>query len=122
MLFTTVLPAGWANPMKYRDRIDIINQILEAANGSNATRSKITYKAFLNYNQLKENLAALTEKELLRYDKNTQTFRTTERGLKFLQIYNQIDDMIKEEEEGEEEKEQAAAEEESPLQSKLFDF
>jgi predicted transcriptional regulator len=89
--------------MKYRDRIDIISQILEAANGSNATRSKITYKAFLNYNQLKENLAALTEKELLRYDKNTQTFRTTERGLKFLQIYNQIDDMIKEEEEEEEE-------------------
>lgn len=47
---------------------------------------------------MKENLAALTEKELLRYDKNTQTFRTTEGGRRFLQIYNQIDDMIKEDE------------------------
>lgn len=49
--------------MRYRSRIDIISQILEAANGGNATRSKITYKAFLNYNQLKENLTALTEKD-----------------------------------------------------------
>jgi predicted transcriptional regulator len=84
--------------MRYRSRIDIIGQILEAANGGNATKTKITYKALLGYDQLKENLAALTEKDLIRYDKNTQTYRTTERGLRFLQIYNRIEDMIKEEE------------------------
>jgi predicted transcriptional regulator len=87
--------------MRYRSKIDIISQILEAANGGNATKTKITYRALIGYNQLKENLAALTEKDLIRYDKNTQTFRTTERGLRFLQIYNQIDDMIREEEEEE---------------------
>lgn len=85
--------------MRYRSRIDIIGQILEAANGGNATKTKITYKALIGYDQLKENLAALTEKDLIRYDKNTQTFKTTERGLRFLQIYNQLDNMIKEEEE-----------------------
>jgi predicted transcriptional regulator len=85
--------------MRYRSKIDIISQILEAANGGNATKTKITYKALLGYNQLKENLAALTEKDLIRYDENTQTFRTTERGLRFLQFYNQIEDLIREEEE-----------------------
>jgi predicted transcriptional regulator len=69
--------------MKYRSKINIISQILEAANGGNATRSKITYKAFLNYYQLKEYLMLLTEKDLLRYDKDTQTFKTTEKGLRF---------------------------------------
>jgi predicted transcriptional regulator len=82
--------------MRYRSRIDIISQILDAANGGNATRSKITYKAFINYNQLKENLTALTEKDLLRYNEDTQTFKTTEKGLRFLDTYNRIGDMIKE--------------------------
>jgi predicted transcriptional regulator len=84
--------------MKYRSRIDIISHILKAVNGDNATKTKITYKAFLNYNQMKENLAALTQNDLLRYNEDTQTFSTTEKGLRFLQIYNQIYDMIKEEE------------------------
>jgi predicted transcriptional regulator len=88
--------------MRYRSRIDIIGQILEAANGGNATKMRIMYKALLGYNQLKENLMLLTEHNLLRYDEDTQTFRTTEKGLQFLQIYKQIGEMIKREEEEEE--------------------
>lgn len=84
--------------MRYRSKIDIISQILEAANGGNATRSKITYKAFINYDQLKENLTALTKKDLLCYNEDTQTFKTTEKGLRFLDTYNQIGDMIREQE------------------------
>jgi predicted transcriptional regulator len=82
--------------MEYRSKINIISQILEAANGGIATRSKIAYKAFLNYYQLKEYLLLLTEKELLCYNEDTQTFKSTERGLKFLDTYNQMDGMIKE--------------------------
>ncbi len=81
--------------MTYRDRIDIISQILEAANGSYPTRSKIAYKVFLNYNQLKEYLTLLTEKDLLHYEEDSSTFKTTEKGLRFLYTYNQMDDMIK---------------------------
>jgi len=40
--------------MKYRSKIDIISQILDAANGGGATRSKMAYQAFLNYDQLKK--------------------------------------------------------------------
>ncbi len=80
--------------MKYRSRIEIISQILEAANGGGATRTKIMYKALLSYAQMKDHLMLLTEKDLLRYDEDTRTFKATEKGLRFLQIYNQIDDMI----------------------------
>lgn len=87
--------------MKYRSRVDIASQILEAANGGNATKTKIMYKALLSYNQLKEHLTSLTAKDLLRYDEDTRTFKTTEKGLRFLQIYNQLDAMIKDEEQQE---------------------
>ncbi|MFL6523245.1 MAG: winged helix-turn-helix domain-containing protein [Nitrososphaera sp.] len=86
--------------MKYRSRIDIISQILDAANGSGGTTgSKIADRAFLNSRQLKENLTALIESDLLRHDGFTQTFRITETGLKFLKLYDQINDLIKEEDE-----------------------
>lgn len=82
--------------MIYRDRIDIISHILEAAKGG-ITKTRIMYKALLNSAQMKENLATLTEKDLIRYDENSRTFRTTEKGRRFLDIYNRISDMIKEE-------------------------
>jgi predicted transcriptional regulator len=81
--------------MKYRSNIEVIGQILKIANGGNTTKTKIMYKAFLGYNQLKEHLVLLTEMDLLRYNGNTGTFNTTDKGLRFLQIYNEIEDMIK---------------------------
>jgi predicted transcriptional regulator len=44
---------------------------------------------------MKEYLTVLTENDLLRYDLDTQTFKTTEKGLRFLNTYNQMDGMIK---------------------------
>ena len=79
--------------MKYRSRTDIVGLILEAANGG-ATKTKIMYKAFLSYAQLKEYLTVLLEKDVLEYDDETQLFRTTEKGLRLLQMYNQFDEMI----------------------------
>jgi len=76
--------------MKYRSRTDIISQILDAANGGGATKSKIMNKSCLNYNKLKECLTVLTESGLLSYDGQTVTFKTTEKGLRFLKTYNQI--------------------------------
>ena len=82
--------------MKYRSNIEVMAQILQVANGGNASKTKILYQALLSSNQLKEHLVRLTEKDLLRYDGNTRTFKTTERGLRFLQIYCHIENMIKE--------------------------
>ena len=82
--------------MRYRSRTDIISEILDEANGGSATKTKIMYHAFLSFVQLKEYLMILTKSDLLRYDSNTHTFKTTEKGLKFLEAYNQMDNMIKE--------------------------
>jgi predicted transcriptional regulator len=81
--------------MRNRSRTEIISHILEAANGT-ATKMKIMYSAYLNHNQMKEYLVLLTEKDLIRYDKDTGTFKTTEKGLGFLHAYHQIRSMIKE--------------------------
>ncbi|HEY6164801.1 MAG TPA: winged helix-turn-helix domain-containing protein, partial [Nitrososphaeraceae archaeon] len=63
--------------MKYRSRTDIVGLILEAANGGGATKTRIMYKAFLSYAQLKEYLTVLLENNLLEYQEGTQFFRTT---------------------------------------------
>jgi predicted transcriptional regulator len=82
--------------MRHRSRMDIISEILDAANErSGAGRTKIMYKAFLSYAQLKEYLAVLTESGLLRYDIDAQTFKTTQKGLRFLNTYNRIDEAMK---------------------------
>jgi predicted transcriptional regulator len=85
-----------------RHRTEIIAQILEVVNdgssssgggGEGVTRTKIMYKAFLSYAQLKEYLAILTHNGLLSFDVSTQTFKTTEKGLRFLKAYGQLDQL-----------------------------
>ncbi len=86
--------------LRYRSRTEIISQILEAANGhADITRTKLMYKVFLSQSQLKEYLVMLTENELLGYDLSTRTFKTTQKGLKFLDLHNKIDELMREKEE-----------------------
>jgi predicted transcriptional regulator len=84
-----------AHRNKYRNRIEIICQILEAANGGVIKKSEIMYKANLSYTQSKEYVIVLTESDLLRYDLDKQTFKTTEKGLRFLDAYNHMDAVMK---------------------------
>jgi predicted transcriptional regulator len=82
--------------MHYRDRTELIRGILEVANGAeNITRTKLMYKAFLSYTQVKEYLALLVKKDLISYDSITQTYKTTEKGIRLLQFCNELDDMTK---------------------------
>ena len=80
--------------MKYRSRTEITVLILEAANGG-ATKTKIMYKSFLSYAQLKEYFTMLIENGLIEYEeKILNMYRTTEKGLRLLKIYNQIEEII----------------------------
>ena len=79
--------------MIYRSRTDITAQILEAANGG-VTKTKIMYKAFLSYAQLKEYLAVLVQNGLLDYDHSNQSYKTTGKGLKFLQVFSQMGELV----------------------------
>jgi predicted transcriptional regulator len=73
--------------MKYRGRTEILGNILDAANGG-ATKTKIMYKAFLGYDQLKEYLSVLIETNLIEYVDEIQTYKTTEKGLHYLKMHN----------------------------------
>jgi len=80
--------------MKYRSRTEIVCNILDATNGGGATKTKIMYKAFLSYTQLKEYLSVLTENNLIEYSNGTQTFKTTEKGLNYLKMHNEIGELL----------------------------
>ncbi|MDQ3903355.1 MAG: winged helix-turn-helix domain-containing protein [Thermoproteota archaeon] len=86
----------FSRTIKYRSKIDIISTILEAANGGDTTKTKIMYGAFLSYDQLRGYVGILSENGLLDYDSNTRTFKTTEKGLRFLDAYKHMDAMTKE--------------------------
>ncbi len=92
----------WSNEKMsktYRDKMDIISNVLEAANGG-ATKIRIMYQALLGHKQMKEYVNFLIEKGLLVSDSHqqeVQIFRTTEKGLQFLDTYNRIRDIISEE-------------------------
>ena len=79
--------------MKYRSRTEIVSMILEAANGG-ATKTKIMYKAFLSYAQLREYLSVLIENNLLEYSEGMQTYKTTEKGLTLLKMHNEIGELL----------------------------
>ena len=78
--------------MKYRSRSDIVGLLLDAANGGGATKTKLMYKAYLSFNQLREYLILLVENGLIEYE-GGQTYRTTEKGLKVLHLQNEIDEV-----------------------------
>jgi predicted transcriptional regulator len=73
--------------MKYRSRTEIASHILEAANGG-ATKTRIMYKAFLSYSQLKEYLGILIQNDLL------AIYKTTSKGLRFLGATRKLDEMF----------------------------
>jgi predicted transcriptional regulator len=85
-----------------RSVTEITVQILEAVNGydnddnEGITLTNIMTKIFLSHEQTKEYLMLLTEDDLLSYDSTMRTYKTTEKGLTFLQAYNQIDQTLKE--------------------------
>ena len=79
--------------MKNRSRTEIVALILDAANGG-ATKMKIMYNVYLTYNQLKNYLSVMIENNLIEYLEGTRTFRTTEKGLKFLKTHNAIGELL----------------------------
>ena len=79
--------------MNYRTSTEIISMILDAAKGG-ATKTKIMYKAMLSYNQLKEYLSVLIKNNLMEYRDGNKTFKTTEKGLNLLKIYNEMTELL----------------------------
>jgi predicted transcriptional regulator len=82
--------------MKYRSRVDIMAAILEIAK-EGSIKTRIMFGASLSFTQLKEYTNFLIEQGLMeRSEEATGLHRTTEKGLKFLHRYREIDRMIPE--------------------------
>ena len=79
--------------MGCRSRTEIVGNILDAANGG-ISKTKIMYQAFLSYGQLKEYLSILIENNLIEYVDGDNKFKTTEKGLNFLKMHNQIEELL----------------------------
>lgn len=70
--------------MTNRSRTDIIAKILELATEGQA-KTRLMYGAALSYVQLKAFLEILEERGLLEYSREENSYRTTEKGVHFLE-------------------------------------
>jgi predicted transcriptional regulator len=74
----------------------MIRDILEVANVERGTtKTRIMYNANLSHDQMKHHLRVLTENNLLNYNVDTRKFKTSEKGLRVIEIYKQMEGMIK---------------------------
>jgi predicted transcriptional regulator len=68
--------------------------ILEAITHTNrTTQTIIMYKSYLTHVQLKQFLSSLTEKGLIEYHKLERIYTITEKGMHFLEVYNQLNQL-----------------------------
>jgi predicted transcriptional regulator len=80
--------------LKHRSKEEIAALVLEAiVNTHRPTQTMIMYKAYLTHVQLKEFLASLTEKGLIEYNKLERIYTITEKGMRFLEVYNQFNQL-----------------------------
>lgn len=82
-----------SNTMKYRDKNEIIAQILESANGNRVRLTKIMYDVYISHTVTKEYLTLLIERGLIQYLDGERTFKTTEKGMNFLRIYSKAQEL-----------------------------
>lgn len=82
--------------MGYRTREEIFASILDiAGSGSGITRSKIMFGSYLTYAQVVEYSKILIQRDLLEYDPINRTYKTTTSGFTYMQLQNELNQMIK---------------------------
>jgi len=79
--------------MQNRQKDEILRDILGSANGG-AGISQIMFRAFITHSQAKGFLAELSRMEMVQYSGPERLYRTTQRGLKYLDRFNEISDML----------------------------
>jgi predicted transcriptional regulator len=72
--------------MNYRDRLDIIADILTVAS-QNPKKTQIMYKANLSYKVLRRYLDEVTSSSLLNFENQQQRYVLTVKGKEFLAAY-----------------------------------
>jgi len=88
------------DPRRRRDRLYIMAEILEITL-EGALKTQVMYKANLSFAQLNEYLRLLLDLKLLELTGDTQrdTYKTTSKGIRYLESYRKIRNLLKKEEE-----------------------
>ena len=82
--------------MRLRDREEIFASILvSTGSGDGISLTKLMFNSYLTYFQILEYSKTLIERGFLEYDKTDKTFNTTPSGFKFLELYNEMSQIIK---------------------------
>jgi predicted transcriptional regulator len=80
--------------LKHRTKEEITALILESIVHTNrATQTIIMYKSYLTHVQLKQFLSSLMEKGLIEYHKEDRLYTITQKGMHFLEVYNQLNQL-----------------------------
>ena len=81
--------------MKYRSRTDIFASILQSANNPKGVGiTTIMYKSFLSHYQLKKYISIMLENDLIKVEEDEHLYKITEKGLRFLQLFTNINELI----------------------------
>lgn len=84
------------NHRQYRNREEIIGSILESADKPEGmSKTRIMFNCFLSYTQLTEYLDHLVISGLLENDTVGKSYKTTLKGLDFLDLYNKMEAIAK---------------------------
>ena len=74
--------------MSYRDRLDIIADILQVAS-QNAKKTQIMYQANLSYKVLTKYLRKVSAASLISFEGDEQYYTLTAKGREFLDVYRE---------------------------------
>jgi predicted transcriptional regulator len=80
---------------KYRTRSDIVYQILLSAKEiGGVTKTRIMFKSYLSFVQLKEYLKLLMDNGHLEHIPESNTYRTTSKGIKLMEAYGTMNRLV----------------------------
>jgi predicted transcriptional regulator len=86
-------PSAKSDKMKYRGKDEIVNSILRSIK-TGATKTKIMYRAYLSYAQLKEYLTLLQDRHFISFDGETELYHVSEKGMRFMNAYDKISESV----------------------------
>ena len=73
----------------YRNRLEIIAEILHVVNEGSVKKTQIMYQANLSYKLLTKYLAEVIEAFLVRFERTKQCYVLTSKGKEFLEMYKE---------------------------------
>lgn len=81
--------------MAFRTRQELFASILQSVERNGKARiTRIMYESFTSYKSVSRNIRELIELGLLRYDDKSKIFGITDKGYEFLQVFDELNDMV----------------------------